>query len=375
MKALKLGAGALYAWDCAHVWAVLGDRFQEDCKTEHCEDGSEWLRSYHDGKWTPVDQKTFREQLEATPRVDSEVDLRVRRESALFLLGGRAAMMQLAHPYVAVGIAEHSNLKKNGAQERFYRTFQYMFPMAFGNEKESQLASRAVRSLHSKVHGTFKENVGRFRNGDVFDAANPHAMLWVHMTLVDSALLGYELVIRRLNKDEKDSFVRAANHFAFKFFGIPKSMLFADSREFYRHLRRVLKSDVIAAGDSANEIESFIWKVPQGAWSSWFLISVTRWVTKCTLPDKIVKEFYGRTVSKLERFLCCLVLGQVRFIYRLIPPAFRFLTAYVESEHYKEELFGLNLVLAQMSKKIATASLATLMPMQNNENGEQTRSQ
>ena len=46
----------------------------------------------------------------------------VNRESGIFLAGGRAALLQVAHPYVAAGVAAHSKMFERGVQERFYRT-------------------------------------------------------------------------------------------------------------------------------------------------------------------------------------------------------------------------------------------------------------
>jgi uncharacterized protein (DUF2236 family) len=48
---------------------------------------------------------------------------RVGRESVAFVAGLRAALLQLAHPYVATGVKHHSNVK-HGIHMRFYRTFK-----------------------------------------------------------------------------------------------------------------------------------------------------------------------------------------------------------------------------------------------------------
>ena len=48
---------------------------------------------------------------------------RVGRESVIFLAGLRAALMQLARPYVAIGVRHHSHIA-SGIQRRFYRTFK-----------------------------------------------------------------------------------------------------------------------------------------------------------------------------------------------------------------------------------------------------------
>ena len=73
--------------------------------------------------------------------------MRLIRESCAFAGAGRAALLQLAHPYVAAGVSAHSSIGADGAgvQTRFYRTFFYMFRLAFGEREVALRAARAVR--------------------------------------------------------------------------------------------------------------------------------------------------------------------------------------------------------------------------------------
>src|SRR5260370_17954290 len=56
---------------------------------------------------------------------------RIDREAAIFLGAGRALLLQLAHPWVAAGIAEHSRTLADPIG-RFHRTFTTVFPTVFG---------------------------------------------------------------------------------------------------------------------------------------------------------------------------------------------------------------------------------------------------
>ena len=51
---------------------------------------------------------------------------RINRESALFLGAGRAALLQLAHPWVTASLAEHSTVMDRPI-ERFHNTFRIVF--------------------------------------------------------------------------------------------------------------------------------------------------------------------------------------------------------------------------------------------------------
>ena len=54
----------------------------------------------------------------------------VDREMVLLLAGGRALLMQLAHPKVAAGVAEHSHFKADPLG-RLYRTMSAMWSIVF----------------------------------------------------------------------------------------------------------------------------------------------------------------------------------------------------------------------------------------------------
>ncbi|MEN3286210.1 MAG: hypothetical protein V7634_510, partial [Bradyrhizobium sp.] len=52
----------------------------------------------------------------------------VHREAALFLGAGRALLLQLAHPWVAAGVADQSQVFANPLG-RFHRTFSTVYTM------------------------------------------------------------------------------------------------------------------------------------------------------------------------------------------------------------------------------------------------------
>src|ERR1700758_5445860 len=55
----------------------------------------------------------------------------VDREAVIFLGAGRALLLQLAHPWVAAAIVQHSNTLADPIG-RFHRTFSVVFSMVFG---------------------------------------------------------------------------------------------------------------------------------------------------------------------------------------------------------------------------------------------------
>ena len=68
---------------------------------------------------------------------------RIDREAAAFLGAGRALLMQLAHPWVATAIAQHSTALGDPIG-RFHRTFQIVFTLVFGSLDQALSVSRRL---------------------------------------------------------------------------------------------------------------------------------------------------------------------------------------------------------------------------------------
>ena len=130
---------------------------------------------------------------------------RVFRESAVFLAGGRALLLQLAHPWVAAGVAEHSSTLADPIG-RFHRTFAIMFTLVFGSLEQAIAAARRLNRRHASVHGTLPWAAGRFAQGSSYAANEASALRWVHATLVESALISHDLVLPPLTAAERERY-------------------------------------------------------------------------------------------------------------------------------------------------------------------------
>ena len=118
-----------------------------------------------------ADSQSLRAALEQLPGENrsgffgpGSVTWRVNRESAVFLGAGRAALLQLAHPWVAAALAQHSNLL-NDAVGRFHSTFRVIYTMLFGTRSQALEASRHLYQRHTGIRGELPGNVGLHRRG------------------------------------------------------------------------------------------------------------------------------------------------------------------------------------------------------------------
>src|SRR5579862_6631483 len=103
--------------------------------------------------------------------------------------GGRALLLQLAHPLVAAGVAEHSDFLASPLR-RLERTMTLTLEMVFGTMAQAREAARQVNRAHDRVRGV--------AGGVGYHAGDPDLLLWVHSTLIDSALETYATFVRPL---------------------------------------------------------------------------------------------------------------------------------------------------------------------------------
>jgi uncharacterized protein (DUF2236 family) len=112
------------------------------------------------------------------------VTWRVVGDTAVFVGGIRALLVQAAHPEVAAGVADHSRYRQDPLG-RLTRTAAYVTATSFGAMPEVEHAVALVRRRHRPV-------TGQSGRGEPYDAADPALAAWVHNTLADSFLAAYQ---------------------------------------------------------------------------------------------------------------------------------------------------------------------------------------
>ncbi|MFI0480018.1 oxygenase MpaB family protein [Actinomadura sp. 9N215] len=104
-------------------------------------------------------------------------------EPLVGLGAGRALLMQLAHPDVARGVAEHSDFTERPLA-RLFGTLDFLLIVTFGTPEQVGRIAAKVRGIHGTVRG------------DGYSGDDPELQLWVNATLIDSALHVYEHIMR-----------------------------------------------------------------------------------------------------------------------------------------------------------------------------------
>jgi uncharacterized protein (DUF2236 family) len=217
----------------------------------------------------------------------------VNREAALLLGGGRALLLQLAHPLVAAGVAQHSNFRRDPLQ-RLYRTLELMLTITFADAAHAIHAVRQIEKAHARVKGTLEEEVGPFPRGTRYDANDPELLLWVHATLVDSALLVYERFVGSLTRRQREIYYQESKRGG-RILGVPPELLPETLTDFEDYMHEMIRGDTLTVGEEGSDVaEAVLWpKTPTGLR---YLLVVPNFVTFDLLPPAL-RERYGYTWS------------------------------------------------------------------------------
>ena len=111
---------------------------------------------------------------------------RLNREATLLLgAGPRALLMQLAHPLVAEGVAQHSNFRANPWQ-RLRATLRSYLTIVYGDTRQARAEIGRLNRFHREVEGPVQDPTARRAFGSAYSARDPDLSLWVHATLIDA---------------------------------------------------------------------------------------------------------------------------------------------------------------------------------------------
>jgi uncharacterized protein (DUF2236 family) len=206
---------------------------------------------------------------------------------ALFLGGGRAALLQLAHPMVAYAIDQHSRTRTD-VVGRFQRTFRNVFAMVFGELDEAFAAARRVHAIHTRVRGVIPERVGGWAAGTPYEANDIDALCWVHATLLDTTIVIRELIDGPLAVATKDAYVIELHRFG-ALFGIPRARLPGSWAAHTEYMAQALAGDRISVAPCAREMGQFLFG--RGVTVQPRLGRIAEAVTHALLPENLAEQF------------------------------------------------------------------------------------
>lgn len=253
------------------------------------------------------------------------VTWRIDREAVIFLGAGRALLLQLAHPWVAAAIAEHSKTLADPIG-RFHRTFDIVFAMVFGSLDRAMLSSRQLHRRHSMIVGEMPETVGPFASGSRYAANDIPSLRWVHATLVETALMANDLVLPPLSVEERERYWAESRTFG-ALFGLTADDLPADWAGFVAYTAAMAQSDTLTVSAAAREIAGQIF----GGARPW--LRPPRWyraLTASLLPERL-RAGFGFELDARDRRSADNALKWIRRMYPRLPDRLRYVGPYQEA--------------------------------------------
>lgn len=154
---------------------VAGDQFQ----------------SVHDQIWNTPGERWF---------APEDAIWRVHADTAMFVGGIRALLLEALHPVAMLAVSEHSGYRGD-PWGRLQRTSTFMATTTYGAARDAERAVRIVRAIHGRVSGVSAD-------GRPYRADDPDLLLWIHAAGTDSFLKCHqEFGAEPLDAADADAFV------------------------------------------------------------------------------------------------------------------------------------------------------------------------
>lgn len=240
----------------------------------------------------------------------------LNREAMLLLgAGPRALLLQLAHPQVAAGVADHSDFRSD-PWARLQGTLRSYLRIVYGTTTAARAEIRRLNSLHRSI------------TGPTYQARDPQLSLWVHATLVDSTIAVADAWLAPLSRHRRARYYAETLPIG-RAFGIPEPMLPADLLAFESYVARQIAPDgPVRVGDAARELAHAVLHPPLGpvvpalGWLPPAAYAWTLWPSLGLLPEP-VRRAYGLPWGRRERLVAGWLVASWRAIRPVLPASFR----------------------------------------------------
>jgi uncharacterized protein (DUF2236 family) len=219
--------------------------------------------------------------------------------------------MQLAHPLVAAGVAQHSDFPAR-ALSRLRRTLDLSLTLIYGTVEEADTAAEAIRAVHERVAGSAE--------GRPYSANDPRLLQWVNATLIDTTLLVYERFVRPMTEDDHRRYYDEAVESSV-LFGIPADAIPPDLDAFRAYMIRMVEGSELRATEEGRRLVRDVLRPPLPI-PLRLPTAVIHQVTLALLPPRI-RSLFGLHAGVVARTTLATVSRASRMTLPLMPPVLR----------------------------------------------------
>lgn len=240
---------------------------------------------------------------------------RVNREAVLLVGGGSALLLQIAHPLVAAGVAEHSGFREQPIR-RLYRTVSSMQKIIYADRRTALAAASQVNRVHATVRGVLTEPTPVFPVGTPYCANDPALLLWVHAALLETTLRTYETFLPPLHASEREQYYQESKTIG-ALLGLTPSDLPEDYDAFSRYFDTMVNGPELHVTPTVAELAEQIIHPP----ISWFpriAADALSIATTALLPEPI-RKLYGLRWSPRRKHAWDFVRRSIRRTLPYVP--------------------------------------------------------
>lgn len=238
-----------------------------------------------------VDPRRFREVVDGLSRqADPQAGYfgpgsllwRVSREWIVQAGGVRAVLLQLAHPKVAQGVAEHSDFQR-AFLRRALNTHRAANELVFGN---AATATRRALRLYA-MHWRVRSRPGA-RASAAYSATDSELLMWVYATLIDSTIVIHDTFLGTMRQEDWEEYYQEARLLAL-LFGIEARFVPEELAALRRWMAGLLASGEIAVTPTALALANAL---RRGAWPLRLVEPLHRVLAAGSLPPQL-RAAYG----------------------------------------------------------------------------------
>lgn len=245
---------------------------------------------------------------------------RINREAVLLGAGPAALLLQVAHPLVARGVAQHSDFRADPFG-RLRRTLMTTMDLVFGDGPTAERAVRRLNGVHATVRGDSGPEASRISGTDAYRALDPALLLWVQATLIVTSVEAYRRWVGEVTDAEADAFWQEARAVGVRM-GIPLRTSPDDWGALLDYWQRMLAPDgVIEVTAEARTMAPLIVRPPLPLLPG-LAVDALALPGLALLPPRI-REAYGLPWDGARAWLAGTIATGVRAWTRCVPGAWR----------------------------------------------------
>jgi uncharacterized protein (DUF2236 family) len=241
----------------------------------------------------------------------------------MLLGGGRALILQVAHPTVAAGVDRFSDYE-TAPWKRLTGTLDLYMRVVYGGRHESAAqAGRRLRELHKPIRGVDA-------SGRRWNALDPAAFHWVHATLVESMVEMLARFGRPLTALERELLYEEMREVG-KLYGLRERDMPPDWTSFEAYFARVIRDELQDSATLRRVIDSIFHPakppalpVPRVVWAlaSRPASELVRLITVGTLPP-VLRERLGLPWGRDRELALRAQQEAIRRLFPLLPERLR----------------------------------------------------